>query len=359
MKAGTGPDGAPSAVQQSIQTGEIINYSMTGKLPSAYQLDKGKLVGACWGIFSKYIAPDVAAKIAKGMSGKIAGGSMSYELDGVLLPDFSGGGVSFTLRFGGSKAPARSSPPVQPKLKVGSTADPLEAEADRAADQVMRMPNPAATGMLHRKCAECDEEDKKVHTKSNAQSQAESDAPAVVGQALSSPGQPLDSATRGFFEPRFGMDFGNVRVHTDSVARQSAAAVNAVAYATGSDIVLGPGATPGANHLIAHELAHVAQQGGAEPRRESGPSTAARVQRQPGQYPELNMPAFPCDRGGGVELCNTTKDSIDAPNLGECMEKSKEIIDSCKGKASDCLPASKCALCECLGNKYCKCTGIV
>jgi hypothetical protein len=41
------------------------------------------------------------------------------------------------------------------------------------------------------------------------------------------------------------------------------------------------------------------------------------------------------------------------------MQASKEIIDSCKGDRNECLAHSKCALCECLGNKYCKCTGIV
>ena len=363
MNKDADPNAPPSALQQSIQTGEIINYSMTGKLPTAYQLDKGKLVGACWGLFSKYIAPDVAAKIAKGMSGKTAGGSMSYELDGVLLPDFSGAGVSFTLKFGGGKAPRPAAPaasgPVQPKLKVGSTTDPLEAEADRAADQVMRMPGSAAAGTMQRKCAACEEEDKKVNTKNNGQAQAEGEAPAIVGQALSSSGQPLDSATRAFFEPRFGMDFSAVRVHSDSVAQQSAAAVNALAYATGPNIVLGSGASPGVNHLIAHELAHVAQQGGAEPRIESGATAGHRVQRQPGTYPELNMPAFPCDRGAGVELCNTTKDSLNAPNAGDCLAASKEIIDNCKGDREECLPQAKCALCACLGHKYCKCTGIV
>jgi hypothetical protein len=242
---------------------------------------------------------------------------------------------------------------------VGSTSDPLEAEADRAAEQVMRMSAPASPDVLHRKCAACEEEDAKVNRKENAQANDGGQAPPIVHQALSSPGQPLDHATRAFFEPRFGVDFSNVRVHSDSVAQQSAAAVNALAYATGSNIVLGAGASPGVNRLVAHELAHVAQQGGAEPRIESSASVERSVQRQPGTYPDLNMPAFPCDRGAGVELCNTTKDSINAPNLGDCMQASKEIIDSCKGDRNECLAHSKCALCECLGNKYCKCTGIV
>jgi hypothetical protein len=72
---------------------------ITGQLPSAYQLDKGKLAGAIWGIFSTYIAPDVARKIASGMSSKHTSKGISYELDAVLLTDFSGGGVSLTLKY--------------------------------------------------------------------------------------------------------------------------------------------------------------------------------------------------------------------------------------------------------------------
>jgi hypothetical protein len=45
--------------------------------------------------------------------------------------------------------------------------------------------------------------------------------------------------------------------------------------------------------------------------------------------------------------------------LMDCMEAIKKIIDDCKGDRNDCLAQSKCALCACLGNKYCKCTGIV
>jgi Domain of unknown function (DUF4157) len=271
LKTDPDPNAPPSALQQAIQTGEIINYDMTGKLPTAYQIDKGKLVGACWGLFSKYVAPDFAAKIAKGMSGKSAGGGISYELDGVLLPDFSGGGVSFTLKFGGGskkRAPASPDPgPVQPKLKVGSTSDPLEAEADRAADHVMRMPDSATAGTLQRKCAACEEEDK-VHTKNNGQAEAEGHAPPIVSQALSSPGQALDAKTRSFFEQRFDADFSQVRLHSDSLAAQSADAVHARAYATGNHIVLGAGESASPSRLLAHELAHVVQQ--------QGPGTTAR-----------------------------------------------------------------------------------
>jgi hypothetical protein len=260
-----------------------------------------------------------------------------------------------------------TAPRLQFKLTIGAVNDPLEAEADRAADHVMRMSdaNISSSGnarTLRRKCAACEDEEKKtVHAKSNGPAVAAGGAPPIVHQVLNSTGRPLDSSTRAFFEPRFGADFSGVRVHSDQAAAQSAGAISAVAYAAGQHIVLGSGASSGPTKLLAHELAHVVQQGGASSGsgHDEGAIGRAIIQRQPGQYPDLNMPAFPCDRGGGVELCNTTKDSVSAPNLGDCMQQSKEIIDSCKGDKSECLPAAKCALCACLGDKYCKCTGIV
>jgi hypothetical protein len=89
--------------------------------------------------------------------------------------------------------------------------------------------------------------------------------PPIVSQVLASPGHPLDAATRKQFEPRFGVDFGSVRIHDDSRAGESARAVSAHAYTVGRDIVFAggqyePQSTRGAR-LLAHELTHVAQQG--------------------------------------------------------------------------------------------------
>jgi hypothetical protein len=91
--------------------------------------------------------------------------------------------------------------------------------------------------------------------------------PPVVHEVLGSSGQPLEMRTRAFMEPRFGHDFGRVRVHTDARAAESAREVNALAYTVGSHLVFGtgqyrPGATEGTK-LLAHELVHVVQQGGA------------------------------------------------------------------------------------------------
>jgi hypothetical protein len=91
--------------------------------------------------------------------------------------------------------------------------------------------------------------------------------PPIVHKVLRSPGQPLDVASRAFFEPRFGHDFSQVRVHTDVEAAESARAVNAVAYTVGRDVVFGHGKfapySEAGQRLLAHELAHAVQQRGA------------------------------------------------------------------------------------------------
>ena len=83
------------------------------------------------------------------------------------------------------------------------------------------------------------------------------------------PGQPLDSSTRAFFEPRFRHDFSEVRAHTDAAAAESARAVNALAYTVGQDVVFGaeqyaPQTSDG-RRLFAHELVHTIQQKGETP----------------------------------------------------------------------------------------------
>ncbi|MFT3718298.1 DUF4157 domain-containing protein [Pseudorhodoferax sp.] len=95
------------------------------------------------------------------------------------------------------------------------------------------------------------------------------DAGAAVQATLAGAGAPLDAATRGRMEHRFGHDFGRVRVHADGAAAASAEAVRARAYTVGAHVVFGAGqyapASDAGRRLLAHELAHVVQQGAAAP----------------------------------------------------------------------------------------------
>ncbi|MBK8553598.1 MAG: DUF4157 domain-containing protein [Ignavibacteria bacterium] len=81
---------------------------------------------------------------------------------------------------------------------------------------------------------------------------------------MNSGGTVLPKQVRSFFEPRFGYDFSNVRIHKDSVAAKSAQSINALAYTSGNNIVFNqnqysPGTDRG-KRLLAHELTHVVQQ---------------------------------------------------------------------------------------------------
>ena len=98
-----------------------------------------------------------------------------------------------------------------------------------------------------------------------ADSEQAIEAPAVVKDALRSPGEPLDRSTRALMEQRFGHDFSQVRVHTDARASDSADAVNARAYTVGHHVAFGPHEyaprSVEGQRLLAHELTHVVQQG--------------------------------------------------------------------------------------------------
>jgi len=158
---------------------------------------------------------------------------------------------------------------LQPKLAISQPDDPAEVEADRIADQVMRMPAPT----VQRQCAVCVvgeapcpkcEAEAPVTVSRKAEGALAGEAPTSVHSTLRSPGQPLASSTRAFFEPRFGQDLSHVRVHTDGEAEQSAQDVNALAYTVGSHVVFGAGRyaphSIAGQRLLAHELAHVIQQ---------------------------------------------------------------------------------------------------
>jgi hypothetical protein len=169
---------------------------------------------------------------------------------------------------------------LQPKLEISQAGDAYEQEADRVAEQVMRMsshPSGSTASVLtakeegiDRKCAACEiekeEEKLNISRKPSIASGVETtdEITNEISNVLSSDGKTLDVSTREFMEPRFGYDFSNVKIHTDEIATQSANSVNASAYTVGNDIVFGEGLyepnTLDGRKLLAHELTHVVQQ---------------------------------------------------------------------------------------------------
>ena len=101
----TKPGDPPSALQETMKKGEILNFMFTGQPPAEYSIDPGKLVGVLWGIFSTQIDPSLAAKIAAGMASKPTGHGLTYQLDTTILFSSSGGktgggaGATLTVNF--------------------------------------------------------------------------------------------------------------------------------------------------------------------------------------------------------------------------------------------------------------------
>ena len=193
---------------------------------------------------------------------------------------------------------SKSNPFIQPKLSINNPNDQYEKEADAMAEKVMRMdgaglqlgslsipeirPGGAASlekgqtqvhrkvaasdaGHIQKKCALCHEEEKQVQRKENdLEGIPESaDLASYVG-SLSAGGDALPNEVRNYYEPRFGYDFSNVRVHTDAVAAKSAQSINALAYTSGNHIVFSQGQftpeTESGKRLLGHELTHTIQQ---------------------------------------------------------------------------------------------------
>jgi hypothetical protein len=160
---------------------------------------------------------------------------------------------------------------VQPRLTIGAVNDPLEREADAAAERVMRMPEPLDPSPASRK--EPRGEGTLIQTKASAATTHASPQLESSLNSLNSGGTPLDTANRTFFEPRFGQDFSRVRLHTDANAAQMAESLNAKAFTLGNDIAFGAnqysGDTSAGRNLLGHELAHVVQQGGVIQRQDA------------------------------------------------------------------------------------------
>jgi len=263
------------------------------------------------------------------------------RLSDALFPAWSFGSISVLprqlYRESGGTGLDRTPFPIQRKLAIGIVDDPLEREADRVADQVMRMPDSAAVGaspsptastfLPECSCGGAYEKSKNGREGTDLRSPTSSVhagfASPVVNEVLRSPGQRLDPETRAFFESRLDRDFSRIRIHTDAVAVSSAQAVNANAYTLGQHIVFDSQQyAPASDHgkrLLAHELAHVVQQhSDASPLLARQPaSPSPQVQGQPGSAQQstcskLNLSALnlPRKNNNGAQFFEETSKDI-------------------------------------------------
>lgn len=221
---------------------------------------------------------------------------------------------------------------LQTKLKVGKANDALERDADRAAERVVSMPRAPIAGVelsvgshavLQPKCARCeeelqrqpeeDEEEELLQAKKNPGLSPQLSAEQALTSGLSDgPGRPLSHEERSFYEPRFGHDFSRVRVHDGLSAARAAGGISARAFTHGHNVVFGHGErnphSRAGRLLMAHELAHVIQQGQAAPLNAGSVDTASAksstVNRFPADRSATNSLQRSCACGGTEGSCS-------------------------------------------------------
>jgi hypothetical protein len=250
-----------------------------------------------------------------------------------------------------------SKPMLQPKLKIGEPGDRYEREADAVADRVMRMREGESLRMqpmkeeeervlmqpleakaetmqprlrmqpeIRRQCPACREEEALQRQSGD---QAEKRSPVIQRsgdgglyadasfsdrlQSRSGLGSPLPESVSREMGGRFGTDFRDVRVHTDSQAIQMNQDIGARAFTFGSDLFFSQGnydpSAASGRHLLAHELTHVVQQ------RASVSDTEQRIHRSIVSDTRSNIPQYEItDNGGGLHQ-EQTHQTIAGVNL--------------------------------------------
>ena len=195
---------------------------------------------------------------------------------------------------------------IQTKLHISQPEDPCEREADRVAEQILHASNISGSSStpdriqlqvadedeqrkrpedrnllrrqtgytdasLQRQVSAANERRRRPEEEAQIQGESRGSSTPTPGRSfeqdltgLQHGGEPLSDSQRSFFEPRFGADFSQVRIHRGAQAGSMARQANARAFTTGRDIVFGDGEyapdAPGGQQLLAHELTHVVQQ---------------------------------------------------------------------------------------------------
>lgn len=146
-------------------------------------------------------------------------------------------------------------------------------------------------------------------------------------QAQLGSGHSLDGSVKSRMKTAFGYDFANVRLHTDSKSAQLSKTLNARAFTIGQDVAFGAGEyQPGTligDAIIAHELAHVVQQG--------GPSTkASTMQNGAAEYNLLE------------EDADTSAASVVVSLWGEASGELAQIARNAKPRLRSGLSLQRC-----------------
>ena len=226
-----------SAIQPDVLEVLVAQYADEASQSDAW---KGAKKGGFWGGLAGLglgIAGAVGLATSSGLEGQaLMGGILGSIGGGIAAGALVGGGIgAIAGAASADKKGSRRKKKKQPLRRGGAGPEPEEIEADALAAQALRQPGstPRASG-------------------------------ATQASAAS-----MDTALRADMESRFGRDFSRVRLHRDAGAQRIADGMDAFAVTEGADIYFArdgyaPG-TPAGRAILAHELAHVAQQDASAP----------------------------------------------------------------------------------------------
>lgn len=244
---------------------------------------------------------------------------------------------------------------LQAKLQVGPAGDRYEREADRVAGEVMRDLAPSVTP---------DDEFSRVRRSVVDEVVGLEGGPLATDteariQRSRGRGSPLPESLRRSMENSFGAHFGTVRVHTDPSADELNRSLRSRAFTVGGDIFFAqnqyqPRVKAG-QELLAHELTHTIQQGGAPVRRSSvEPAVDARRQAGTRVQRKLTWKGTNWSKaryldassggGGGVLFVgeNTLKEVVVKPGEAGAAEAAlAAALHNKVGKAKSRLPWKK------------------
>jgi Domain of unknown function (DUF4157) len=230
----------------------------------------------------------------------------------------------------------------QRKVKVGSSGDAAEHEANRVADQVANgsssakrkepqqpAERPSGTASIYLKLhgqTQSSAENELNHSvrrkvEATGKSAGELDAAATHAVATTGAGAPLRPHVLQKLEWRMGADLSGVRVHEGPAAHEAAAALQARAFTHQGDIWLGRGESQENTNLMAHEVTHVVQQGAAPGNSMAAATPAPTALRGPEQ--PSSTEAGPVARGVG----GATESGMEGAVTGSATPAGGQSVD--------------------------------
>ena len=192
---------------------------------------------------------------------------------------------------------------VQARLSVSSPSDPFELEAENMANEFVKSIHGRSVSAPTQAAGSVARSVPDSGLVEGGAGLATTDDTASAIMSARSGGQALSGDVRSRFEGFFGADLGGVKVHNDGTSDNLCRSINAEAFTTGNDVFFSsrsfkPGSSSG-DHLLAHELTHVVQQGNA-------PALARRatpdIQREKGLPSEDGKATKAAAAGEGVGL---------------------------------------------------------